>query len=123
MVKIEMKIFKDFAFEAAHKLPLVPTTHKCSNLHGHSFKVRLYVEGPLSTKGWVMDFAELKSICKPIIDTLDHAYLNEVQGLENPTSDNIAKWIWQKLKLMLANLHSIEVMETCNSGCIYDGQD
>jgi 6-pyruvoyltetrahydropterin/6-carboxytetrahydropterin synthase len=118
-----MKIFKDFTFEAAHKLPLVPQDHKCFNLHGHSFKVRIYVEGEINAVGWVMDFSEIKSICKPIIKILDHSYLNEIEGLENPTSENIAIWIWQKLKPMLANLHNIEVMETCNSGCIYDGQD
>jgi len=118
-----MKIFKDFSFEAAHRLPLVPETHKCSNLHGHSFKVRLYVEGPINSEGWVMDFSEIKSIAKPAIDRLDHTYLNEVEGLENPTSENIAKWIWQKLKPTLTNLNSVEVMETCNSGCVYMGEE
>ena len=118
-----MKIFKDFTFEAAHKLPLVPQDHKCFNLHGHSFRVRIYVEGNINEMGWVMDFADIKLMCKPIIDVLDHSYLNELEGLDNPTSENIAIWIWQKLKPMLANLNNIEVMETCNSGCIYDGQD
>ena len=116
-----MKIFKEFTFEAAHKLPLVPRDHKCSNLHGHSFKVRIYIDGPLNEFGWVMDFSELKKICAPYIKQLDHTYLNEIAGLENPTSENIAIWLWEKLIEPLQNLSSIEVMETCNSGCEYSG--
>ena len=116
-----MKIFKDFTFEAAHKLPLVPQDHKCFNLHGHSFRVRVYVEGNINEMGWVMDFADIKLMCNPIIDVLDHSYLNELEGLDNPTSENIAIWIWQKLEKKLQDLSSIEVMETCNSGCIYQG--
>ena len=116
-----MIVFKEFTFEAAHKLPLVPKNHKCSNLHGHSFKVRISVDGPINEMGWVMDFSEVKLLCKPIIEILDHSYLNEIEGLENPTSENIAIWIWQKLKKKLCGLSSVEVMETCNSGCIYRG--
>ena len=116
-----MKIFKDFTFEAAHKLPLVPQDHKCFNLHGHSFKVRVCVEGPLDSFGWVMDFSELKKICAPYIKKLDQSYLNEIPGLENPTSENIAIWLWNNLIGHLQNLSSIEVMETCNSGCEYSG--
>ena len=116
-----MKIFKEFTFEAAHKLPLVPKNHKCANLHGHSFRVRVNIEGPLDKMGWVMDFSELKKICAPHINALDHSYLNEIIGLENPTSENIAIWLWNGLKNKLQNLSSIEVMETCNSGCEYSG--
>ena len=117
-----MKIFKDFTFEAAHKLPLVPQDHKCFNLHGHSFKVRVYIESNINEMGWVMDFADIKLICKPIIDVLDHSYLNELEGLDNPTSENITIWIWHKLEKKLQGLSAIEVMETCNSGCIYQGR-
>lgn len=116
-----MRLFKEFAFEAAHRLPLVPENHKCFNLHGHSFKVKITIEGIVNELGWVMDFAEIKKICEPIIDELDHKYLNEIIGLDNPTSENIAVWIWQKLEDSLKGLYSIEVMETCNSGCIYQG--
>ena len=87
-----MIVFKDFSFEAAHKLPLVPENHKCFNLHGHSFHVRVSVMGDINQLGWVMDFSDIKSICKPVIDTLDHCYLNDIQGLDNPTSENIAIW-------------------------------
>ena len=116
-----MKIFKDFTFEAAHKLPLVPQDHKCFNLHGHSFRVRVYVEGNINEMGWVMDFADIKLLCKPIIDVLDHSYLNELKGLDNPTSENIAIWLWSKLKEDLPQLSAVEIMETCSSGCIYTG--
>jgi 6-pyruvoyltetrahydropterin/6-carboxytetrahydropterin synthase len=116
-----MKIFKEFTFEAAHKLPLVPSTHKCSNLHGHSFRVKVCLDGPLNEMGWVMDFSEVKKICSPYIEILDHSYLNEIDGLSNPTSENIAIWLWQKLKEPLPSLFSIAVMETCNSGCEYSG--
>ena len=116
-----MIIFKEFTFEAAHKLPLVPSTHKCSNLHGHSFRVKVSVDRPLNELGWVMDFSELKKICAPYIEQLDHSYLNEIAGLENPTSENIAIWLWSNLIGHLQSLSSIEVMETCNSGCEYSG--
>ena len=116
-----MIIFKYLTFEAAHKLPLVPKDHKCFNLHGHSFKVKISIQGQINELGWVKDFGELKSVCKPIIEQLDHSYLNEITGLENPTSENIALWIWQNLDEKLPGLSSVEVMETCNSGCIYQG--
>ena len=116
-----MIIYKDFTFEAAHKLPLVPDTHKCSKLHGHSFQVRVTVEGHLNNLGWVVDYAEIKSICGPIIDKLDHSYLNELSGLTNPTSENIAVWLWDAIKPKLMMLSEIEVKETCNTGCIYRG--
>ena len=116
-----MKIFKEFTFEAAHKLPLVPSDHKCFRLHGHSFRVRVYLDGPVNEIGWVMDFSELKKICAPFIKQLDHSYLNKIDGLENPTSENIAIWLWEKLKNSLQDLSSITVMETCNAGCEYSG--
>ena len=116
-----MKIFKEFTFEAAHKLPLVPKEHKCFNLHGHSFKVKITIDGPINEMGWVMDFSELKKVCSPYIEQLDHSYLNEIDGLENPTSENIAIWLWQRLRDQLPQLNSIQVMETCNSGCDYYG--
>jgi|TARA_B110000483_G_scaffold15199_1_gene17065 6-pyruvoyltetrahydropterin/6-carboxytetrahydropterin synthase len=116
-----VKLFKEFTFEAAHQLPLVPKDHKCFQLHGHSFKVRVYVQGPLNEMGWVMDFAELKASCNPWIEKLDHSYLNKIKGLDNPTSENIAIWLWDRIIKTLPNLSTIEVQETCNSGCMYEG--
>ena len=119
-----MEIFKDFTFEAAHRLPNLPAEHKCSRLHGHSFKVRVHVRGPVEQPvGWIMDFADIKSAFKPIERRLDHYYLNEVEGLENPTSENLARWIWERLRQALPNLSQVVVQETCTSGCVYRGED
>ena len=118
-----MEIYKEFHFEAAHRLPNVAPGHKCARLHGHSFQVRLSVSGEApEPAGWVMDFAELKSGFKPILAQLDHFYLNDIPGLENPTSENIARWIWDKLKPGLPQLCRVELRETCTSGCIYRGE-
>jgi 6-pyruvoyltetrahydropterin/6-carboxytetrahydropterin synthase len=118
-----MEIFKEFTFEAAHRLPNVPEGHKCARLHGHSFKVAIHVEGTVDPDtGWVMDFGDIKSAFKPLYDRLDHYYLNEIEGLENPTSENLAKWIWQRLKPDLPALSKIVVNETCTSGCVYRGE-
>ncbi|HWJ24619.1 MAG TPA: 6-carboxytetrahydropterin synthase QueD [Gemmatimonadaceae bacterium] len=118
------RIFKDFSFEAAHRLPNVPEGHKCARLHGHSFRVRVVIEGPVDARtGWVMDFADIKAVVRPLEDRLDHYYLNDIEGLENPTSEELARWIWRALKPQLPLLAAIEVRETCTSGCIYTGDD
>ena len=117
-----MRLYKEFSFEAAHRLPNVPVGHKCSRLHGHSFHVRVTVEGPVgNATGWVMDFADLKAAFRPVHDRLDHRYLNEIAGLENPTSEVLAQWIWRELQPALPGMVEIEVRETCTSGCIYRG--
>ena len=117
------EIFKEFTFEAAHRLPHVPAGHKCGRLHGHSFRVALYVAGPVEPEsGWLMDFSELKERFAPLYDHLDHHYLNEIEGLENPTSENIARWIWDQLKPALPQLSQVVVQETCTSGAIYRGR-
>lgn len=119
-----MEIYKDITFEAAHLLPNLPKDHKCGRLHGHSFLVRVTLNGPIDEKtGWVKDFADIKKAFKPIYEQLDHNYLNDVSGLENPTSENLAKWIWDRLKNNLTHLTAIEVKETCSSGCIYRGKN
>jgi len=117
-----MEIYKDITFEAAHLLPNLPDGHKCKRLHGHSFTVRITVDGPIDPNvGWVIDYAEIKKAFAPIYNQLDHHYLNDIEGLENPTSENLAKWIWAQLNPDLNYLASIEVKETCSSGCIYKG--
>jgi 6-pyruvoyltetrahydropterin/6-carboxytetrahydropterin synthase len=119
-----MEIFKEFGFEAAHRLPNVPEGHKCARLHGHSFRVEVHVRGDVDPRlGWVMDFAEVKAAVKPVIDRLDHYYLNEIEGLENPTSEVLARWLWARLKPSLPTLSRIVVRETCTSGCTYQGED
>ena len=117
-----MEIYKEFTFESAHRLPNVPDGHKCARLHGHSFRVTVHVRGPVGTvSGWVMDFADIKAAWKPLHDALDHRYLNEIPGLENPTSEVLATWIWERLAPRLPGLARIEVRETCTSGCVYEG--
>ena len=117
-----MDIFKRFHIEAAHRLPNVPAGHKCARLHGHSFQVELIVSGePGANTGWVMDFAEVKRAFQPLYDRLDHNYLNDIEGLDNPTSERLAIWIWDRLKPTLAALAEVVVHETCTSGCRYAG--
>ena len=120
-----MELFKEFTFEAAHRLPHVAANHKCARLHGHSYRVVVHVRGPVNPdSGMVIDFAEIKAAFKPIIhEQLDHYYLNDVPGLENPTSENLARWVWQRLDSALPLLSAIEVRETCTSGCIYRGPE
>lgn len=118
-----MIIWKEFSFEAAHRLPNVAPEHKCARLHGHSFRVAVHVRGPLDPQlGWVRDFADLSQAWAPIDAQLDHRYLNEIEGLENPTSEVLAKWIWARLEPRLPGLTRIVVKETCTTGCIYEGE-
>lgn len=117
-----MEIFKEFVAESAHRLPHVPAGHKCGNLHGHSFRIRIAVRGePDPATGWIMDFGDIKAAFAPIYAQLDHHYLNDIAGLDNPTSENLAIWIWQQLKPALPLLSSVEIFETCTSGCRYTG--
>ena len=117
-----MQIYKEFNIEAAHQLPNVPAGHKCARLHGHSFLVSIHVEGPVDPKtGWIMDFGDIKTAFAPIYEQLDHHYLNDIVGLENPTSENLALWIWQQLKPVLPLLSAVKIKETCTSGCVYRG--
>ncbi|MGH8613204.1 MAG: 6-carboxytetrahydropterin synthase QueD [Gammaproteobacteria bacterium] len=119
-----MEIFKEFSIEAAHLLPNVPEGHKCRRLHGHSFRIVIHVRGALEpNSGWVMDFADVGEKFQPLFEALDHHCLNEIEGLENPTSENLARWIWQRLKPVLSQLTKVVVRETCTAGCIYQGEE
>lgn len=118
-----MDIFKEFTLESAHRLPNVPAGHKCGRVHGHSFRIEVHVSGPLGdTTGWVMDFADIKAAFAPIDAMLDHHYLNDVPGLENPTSEHLALWIWERLAPRLGGLSQVVIRETCTSGCVYRGE-
>ena len=117
-----MEILKEFTIEAAHRLPNVPAGHKCGRLHGHSFRIEIHVCGPVDpAMGWVIDFAEIKSAFKPVEEAIDHRFLNDVPGLENPTSENLATWIWEQLSRALPLLSKVVVRETCTTGCVYEG--
>ena len=118
------ELAKEFTVEAAHMLANLPSSHKCSRLHGHSFKVSITVEGDVDPKlGWFIDNDDIKNAFKPLLDEyLDHYYLNEIEGLENPTSENLAKWIWDKLKTQLPSFFLLLFFETCTTGCHYEGK-
>jgi 6-pyruvoyltetrahydropterin/6-carboxytetrahydropterin synthase len=117
-----MDVFRVFQVEAAHRLPNVPEGHKCARMHGHSFRIEIHVSGPVGVQsGWVMDFADLRRAFQPYYDQLDHHCLNDIEGLENPTSENIAHWIWERLAADLPGLSKVVVQETCNAGCVYTG--
>ena len=117
-----MELRKSFQFEAAHLLPRLPKTHKCRRLHGHSFKVDIVVAGECDPKlGWLMDYAEITRAFKPLWEKLDHRYLNEIPGLQNPTSEVIAAWIWQRLQPKLPLLTEVVVAETCTARAVFRG--
>ena len=114
-------VTRSFTFEAAHQLPW--HRGKCRDLHGHGYRLEVTVEGPVGPNGVVVDFDEVEAlVTREVIDVYDHRFLNEVPGLENSTSENIARWIWQKLKPQLPLLHSITIHETCTSKCTYRGE-
>ncbi len=117
-----VRLIRDFTFEAAHRLPHAPEGHKCARLHGHSFHVQIVCEGDVDEQtGWLLDFAEIKRVFAPHLDQLDHRYLNDVDGLENPTAERIARWIWLRLKPELPELAQVNVAETCTARCEYRG--
>jgi 6-pyruvoyltetrahydropterin/6-carboxytetrahydropterin synthase len=120
--RVKVRLIREQRFEAAHRLPKVPPGHKCARLHGHSFKIELVVSGLVNPEtGWFIDYGELDALWQPLHDQLDHNYLNEVPGLENPTSENLAHWLWHKLRPNLPALERVIVHETCDARCEYEG--
>lgn len=118
-----VELVKEFRFEAAHFLPNVPEGHKCRRIHGHSFRGEIAVRGPIDPVfGWVMDFADLRVAVDPIVQRLDHYLLNEIEGLENPTAEILAIWIWDRIAPRIPNLARVTIEETCTSRCHYSGR-
>jgi 6-pyruvoyltetrahydropterin/6-carboxytetrahydropterin synthase len=119
---MRVRLSKSFCFEAAHRLPTFPPGHKCTRLHGHSFKFDVIVEGEVDgARGYLVDYGDIKLAAEPVVKRLDHYYLNEIDGLENPTAESIARWIYDRLKPALPQLTAIVVHETCTSSCEYRG--
>ena len=119
---MRVELSRKFRFEAAHRLPRVPAEHKCARLHGHSFRFVVTVAGEVDPAlGWLVDFAVIQQAVEPVRLELDHRYLNDIAGLENPTSEILAAWLWRRLQLSLPLLAAIRVEETCNSACTYRG--
>ena len=118
-----IRLTKSFHFEAAHDLPTFPPDHKCRRLHGHSFRFDVIVEGEVDPKiGYLIDYGDIKTAAEPLVKRLDHYYLNDIEGLSNPTSEHIVKWLWDRLKPVLPQLSAIIVHETCTTACEYRGK-
>lgn len=119
---MQVRLVKEYRFEAAHRLPHVPEGHKCARLHGHSFKIELSIRGPVDeSTGWFIDYGDVDRAWAPLYDQLDHRYLNEISGLDNPTSEVLARWLWEKLEPSLPSLERVTVHETCDARCEYEG--
>jgi 6-pyruvoyltetrahydropterin/6-carboxytetrahydropterin synthase len=119
-----VELVREYRFESAHLLPRVPEGHKCRRLHGHSFKIEVAIAGPIDREtGWLLDFADIDQVVRPVVEELDHRYLNEIEGLENPTSEILARWLWHRVAPGLPGLTAVIVHETCNARCIYRGAE
>lgn len=119
---MNVRLVKTFTFEAAHRLPSFPEGHKCRRLHGHSYRVDVVVAGDVDpARGYLIDFGDVKAACEPVRQRLDHYYLNEIEGLENPTAEILAAWLWSRLKPVLPQLTEIVIHETCMSRCEFRG--
>lgn len=119
-----MEIFRCFRIEASHSLPHLPPGHPCRRIHGHSWRIEIHAAGPVDAdRGWVLDFADVERAFQPLFLELDHAHLNEIDGLDLPTSENLARWIWRRLKPALPPLCRVVIWETESSGCSYRGGD
>ncbi len=119
---MSVRLAHEFRFEAAHRLPRVPEGHKCARLHGHSYRIELVVEGPVDpATGWMLDFSALEAAWEPLYAQLDHRYLNDVEGLDNPTSEIVARWIWERVRPRIPELRRVVVFETCCARCEYEG--
>jgi 6-pyruvoyltetrahydropterin/6-carboxytetrahydropterin synthase len=119
---MQVELTRIFHFEAAHRLPNLPPEHKCHRLHGHGYEVEVAVAGEVDpSQGWYVDYNDIKRVVRPLVEQLDHVYLNEIQGLENPTSENVAAWLWQRVVPELPGLAWIRISETRRSGCVFRG--
>ena len=118
-----MIVYKKFNIESARSIPNLPKTHPCHHIHGHSFKIIISVKGPINKQnGFVTDFQDIDDAFSSFKKELDHSYLNDIEGLQNPTSENICIWIWDKIQSSLPNIYKIEIKETDSTGCIYKGK-
>jgi 6-pyruvoyltetrahydropterin/6-carboxytetrahydropterin synthase len=116
------RLTKDFTFEAAQTLPNVPAGHKCGRMHGHSFKVEVSIEGEVDPGlGWIYDHSRISRAMEPLLEMMDHAYLNDIEGLENPTIENMAAWLWRRLEAECPGLCEIVIHETPTARCVYRG--
>jgi 6-pyruvoyltetrahydropterin/6-carboxytetrahydropterin synthase len=121
---VTFELLRRYRFEAAHWLPAVPDAHRCSRMHGHTYGVEVRLRGAEHPDtGWVVDFADIDAACEPAIAELDHRLLNDIPGLENPTSEGVACWLWGRIAPALPGLHSVTVAENEDSMCTYWGPE
>jgi 6-pyruvoyltetrahydropterin/6-carboxytetrahydropterin synthase len=120
---MRVELVKEYRFEAAHRLPMVPPEHKCARLHGHSFRIEVCIAGDVDERtGWLVDFGDITAVVEPLLlGQLDHRTLNDVPGLENPTSELLSRWLWSRLRPQLPGLAALTVHETCTARCTYRG--
>ena len=120
---LHVELCREYRFESAHRLPLVPPGHRCARLHGHSYKVEIIIAGPVNEQtGWLIDFYEMDSIVTPLIEALDHRTLNDIEELENPTCERLCHWLWKRLCGPLPQIHMVTVWETVDARCSYRGE-
>jgi len=120
---MKAELSRTFRFDAAHYLPKAGPGHKCAGPHGHSYRVTVTVAGEVDEQlGWVMDFGRIKKVVEPLVAQLDHKSLNEVDGLANPTSEHIAKWLWDRIRPGVPELAAVAVAESDASVCTYRGE-
>jgi 6-pyruvoyltetrahydropterin/6-carboxytetrahydropterin synthase len=116
------ELLRRYRFESAHRLPMVGAEHRCSRMHGHTYAVEITVHGPLEpVHGWVIDYASIDVAAQPLLDQLDHRCLNDITGLENPTSEHLAGWLWERLAPLLPGLNTITIAENPDARCTYRG--
>ena len=120
---MRVELTKEYRFEAAHRLPRVAPEHKCHRMHGHSFVIEVTVAGEVDeAMGWLVDFGDITAVVEPLLKKeLDHRTLNDVPGLENPTSEALSGWLWRRLAPVLSGLSAITVQETCAARCTFRG--
>jgi 6-pyruvoyltetrahydropterin/6-carboxytetrahydropterin synthase len=119
---MSFELVRTYRFEAAHWLPRVPEDHRCHALHGHSYELDVHVGGELDPElGWVVDYAAIDAAAQPLVDSLDHVCLNDLEGLGNPTSELLARWLWSRVAAHLDGLRAIVVRETRDSAAVYRG--
>lgn len=116
-----MTVYKEFTFDSAHWLPNVPVGHKCGRVHGHTYRLIVSVSGEPDCSGMIIDYADIAVAVLPILETIDHHLLNEIDGLDNPTTEVLARWLWNEIRIKIRRPIAVEVKESASTGCLYGG--
>ena len=120
---MRVRLVQGFTFEAAHWLPKIPSDHMCARLHGHSYRIEVAASGPVNEDtGWFIDYQRIHDAWAPLFAQLDHHCLNDVKGLENPTAELLARWLWDHLAPALPEIERVTVFESNDARCEYEGR-